>query len=285
MTSLTITPAEPAVYRRVLTSHGDVFCAIIGDPNGTPVVAYHGIGNNAPSFAIKLQGLAKATGWRIYAIALPNHSGGSKIRRFGYSAEEFRDLLIEVIIALGLTKVPMLIGHSMGGQLAVLVANSRPDLVAKRIFLIDPAVGEDWDAKSLSCIRKPWLLLKLAMELGYDAANEAMGSIYHLKHLVSSLGDALTTTSPNLYRRIQATVAVMSTRNTAGALKHLTEQGFEIFIAHGTKDTATPSPKWSPGCTILEVEGGFHSWFEDDPLGLAKVFGPLLGSAPHQIAT
>ncbi len=67
-------------------------------------------------------------------IDLPGFGNSEKSLKFYYSYHNYGKLILDIINKLGLMKV-MIIGHSMGGQIALHVAKQAPQLIDK-LFLI-----------------------------------------------------------------------------------------------------------------------------------------------------
>ena len=91
---------------------------------GTPVVLIHGAGGTYLSWPPNIRRLA---GYRVYALDLPAH-GESKGVVIS-TVEGFESAVLEWIIALELERV-VLVGHSMGGAVAISLALHEPGRVA-----------------------------------------------------------------------------------------------------------------------------------------------------------
>ena len=70
----------------------------------------------------------------VLALDLPPFGQSEKSTSFTYSYKNMAAIIEELIVRLQLYKV-ILVGHSMGGQIALNVANQRPDLVEKIVLL------------------------------------------------------------------------------------------------------------------------------------------------------
>jgi pimeloyl-ACP methyl ester carboxylesterase len=116
-----------------------------GDPHGPKLLALHGWLDNAASFAPLQPLLAE---FDLVALDLPGH-GGSAHRLPGYDyvfVDWIHDVL-DVLDALGWDQASLL-GHSMGGAIATLVAAAAPPRVA-RLALIEalgPIAGQPEEA-------------------------------------------------------------------------------------------------------------------------------------------
>ncbi len=100
-----------------------------------PVVLLHGITDNGLCWtrvAKKLEGE-----FDVIMVDARGH-GKSAIERSDFSFGLMAEDVAGLIRALALRRPPVLGGHSMGGQVATLVAARHPELVS-RVFLEDPA--------------------------------------------------------------------------------------------------------------------------------------------------
>jgi 3-oxoadipate enol-lactonase len=102
---------------------------VSGDPGAEPMLLLHALGEQASTWA---QVTARFTErYRIFAVDLRGH--GSSDWPGTYSLQLMRDDVIALIDQLGLRQV-VLVGHSMGGAVAYLVAMARPDQVGRLII-------------------------------------------------------------------------------------------------------------------------------------------------------
>jgi pimeloyl-ACP methyl ester carboxylesterase len=116
-----------------------------GSPDGPKLLALHGWLDNAASFIPLLAPLAE---FDVVALDLPGH-GGSAHRLPGYDyvfVDWIHDVL-DALDALGWSRASLL-GHSMGGVIATLVASAMPARV-ERLALIEalgPLAGKAEEA-------------------------------------------------------------------------------------------------------------------------------------------
>ena len=102
---------------------------------GEPVVLVHGLSGSTRWWSRNVPALAEH--YRVYLVNLP---GFGTIRRPGrrrFVLAEAASWLLAWMEAVGLESVH-LVGHSMGGYLALKIAARRPDSVRK-LALVDPA--------------------------------------------------------------------------------------------------------------------------------------------------
>jgi pimeloyl-ACP methyl ester carboxylesterase len=98
------------------------------------LVMIHGLGSYSPVWSRNLDELARAH--RVVAIDLPGYGKSSKAN-FDYSMAFYARVVERVIVTLGLGRV-VLVGHSMGGQIALTHALQYPAR-AEALVLVAPA--------------------------------------------------------------------------------------------------------------------------------------------------
>ena len=106
----------------------------LGTGNAVPILFVHGFGADLNTWMFNQPGLAESR--RAVAIDLPGHGGSVKEVGTG-DAAGFAAAVADALASLGIEKAH-LVGHSMGGAIAVHVASHQPDRVAS-LTLIAPA--------------------------------------------------------------------------------------------------------------------------------------------------
>jgi pimeloyl-ACP methyl ester carboxylesterase len=104
---------------------------------GDPLVCIHGLGGTKISMLPLITALAGQR--RVIALDLPGFGESVKPLRGRYDAPEFATAVIAVLDALDLGKVDLL-GHSLGGRIALEVALLEPERI-RRLILLTPAMA------------------------------------------------------------------------------------------------------------------------------------------------
>ncbi|CAM9411759.1 unnamed protein product, partial [Hapterophycus canaliculatus] len=106
-----------------------------GDPSSPlKALALHGYLDNTGSFDLLGPALAKE-GLEVVAMDFPGHGRSQHMSKDAwYSILEYPEYVVEAARSLGWDKFS-LVGHSMGGAVASLVAASFPDMVERCVFL------------------------------------------------------------------------------------------------------------------------------------------------------
>ena len=116
--------------------------AYIDEGKGTEtILMIHGLGSYLPAWKKNIGELSKT--YRVIAIDLPGYGKSSKLPHSGLMTF-YAGVVSEFIKKLDLGAVN-LAGHSMGGQIAMVLALEKPEQV-KRLILVDPAGFEAFHA-------------------------------------------------------------------------------------------------------------------------------------------
>ena len=108
---------------------------IYGD--GAPLLLLHGLGDSSHDWDLILPALLQA-GFRVYALDLPGHGGSAWLAQAAdYTAQNFSASLEAWIAGLELAEHLYLVGHSLGGYLALDYTIRHPAAV-RSLALISP---------------------------------------------------------------------------------------------------------------------------------------------------
>lgn len=120
---------------------GDLEVVEEGPRDGSPIVLIHCFTCAINYWNKMIPALARRH--RVVAIDLLGH-GGSEKPRSGYSVSNQADLVAQALARLGVSDAEV-VGHSLGGAVAVALAQQSPALV-NRVFIVDtPPTHEDGD--------------------------------------------------------------------------------------------------------------------------------------------
>ncbi|MER5897277.1 alpha/beta hydrolase [Streptomyces sp. NPDC001876] len=104
-----------------------------GDPFGSPVVLLHGLGGSAASWDPTARLLGEE--WRVYALDMRGH--GESDWPDEYALEQMRDDVLGFLDECDLDRVGV-VGHSMGGVVACLLAEEHADRVERLVLVETP---------------------------------------------------------------------------------------------------------------------------------------------------
>ncbi|MFD9356069.1 alpha/beta fold hydrolase [Streptomyces sp. NPDC060031] len=121
--------------RRTLTVNGiELAYQAAGPGGGEPLLLLAALGESSEDWAPVRDELARER--RVYALDLRGHGGSARTAE--YSLELMRDDVLGFLDALGLDRAD-LIGHSMGGVVAHLVAQRQPHRIGRLVLEDAPA--------------------------------------------------------------------------------------------------------------------------------------------------
>ena len=129
---------SPFVERAVDAGHATINVAE-GPRSGPPLLALHGGSARWQAYEALLKPLALH--WHVYAPDLRGHGASSwtpgRYRLWDYAADIVA--LLERVIG----EPAAIVGHSLGGEVAIIVASERPDLVRAVIAIDAPVSAAD----------------------------------------------------------------------------------------------------------------------------------------------
>ncbi|XP_068963241.1 sn-1-specific diacylglycerol lipase ABHD11-like [Petaurus breviceps papuanus] len=112
-----------------------------GQDTRPPVVFLHGLFSNKSIFQAEAEALAQQTGRKVLTVDARNHGDSPHCPDCSYEAMS-SDLQV-LLSKLGLTPC-VLIGHSMGGKIAMTFALQKPELVERLVSVdVSPLVATD----------------------------------------------------------------------------------------------------------------------------------------------
>lgn len=174
--------ADPTPREKTATlADGRVINALVAGPGGAPrIVFIHGLGGSQSTWQVVLGDLVER--YRVVAIDLPGHGASDKSdpSTADYSLEGLTTAVAGAIEQLNAGPA-IIVGHSLGGALAMQLAIDRAEVV-NGIVLIDSAgLGSEISKE---------LLALISAEPGPDTARGLLELFYEDKRLVVERGVA-----------------------------------------------------------------------------------------------
>lgn len=143
LAAFTQTPVEEPIQYATLSSGVRLAYTEQGKDRQGPVLLFvHGLGSNLKSWRKNLNALSPKA--RCIAVDLPGYGDSGK-GDYAYNMTFFAEALRDFLQIMGIPKV-ILVGHSMGGQIAVHLALAHPGIVEKAVLLA-PAGFETFSEK------------------------------------------------------------------------------------------------------------------------------------------
>ena len=106
---------------------------------GRPVILIHGLGASVVTWRNNFAALSQY--YRVYAIDLPGHGDSSK-PDIEYAPDTIVECIGKLVNELGIVR-PAIIGNSVGGALAMMIAFRFPDLVSGLVLVGSAGLGRE----------------------------------------------------------------------------------------------------------------------------------------------
>jgi pimeloyl-ACP methyl ester carboxylesterase len=246
---------------------------------GSPLVLLHGVSLSAAAWAPLFPALS---GHRLLAVDLPGHglSDPDDYRR-GQVRHRAGELIDDIFDALGLDEAPV-VGHSLGGMLALWHAAAGTERISRLVAIGEPAV-----ALPGVRVRMPLSLLTVR-GLGLAVLRSPSPRPVYRRLLAQGLGRAeVAAASESLIDALRLSARRPGNARTVSSLMRaidhfrrprtesvLTTQELRaiavptMFIwgagaPYLSADRARPSIDQIPGATLHEVSGGHGPWLVD----------------------
>jgi pimeloyl-ACP methyl ester carboxylesterase len=253
--------------------------AVLGRPacygeggSGPPVVFLHGWGLDHKAYKRALGRLVR-NGVHVLAPALPGFGGTAGLPHGAQNLAGYADWVAAFLRTVGLDEPAVVMGHSFGGGVAVMVAHDHPDL-ADSLVLVDSIGGATWwqSQSNLRTVarRAPW-----AWEFHPQApVREAT------RLLPDIMGGALA----NLVRDPLTFVRVagLAGRAALGAeLDALRNRGLPAAVLWGQRDRVINRESFEATCRSLGqpavvTHPGNHTWLLTDPDSFGTIMAEVL---------
>jgi pimeloyl-ACP methyl ester carboxylesterase len=266
-----------------------------GDPAADTVIFIHGIRDQGISWMFLLSSLAKLGCPIKHAVAIDLRGHGESEwvhKRGGYQHEDFLYDVAALIRHLNKTSVT-LIGHSLGGSMALLYAGCFPEIVAKLVSLesVGPFAKNDRDVPELMAER-------------LQGGRKAKPSIYKT---LEDAAKAIKKRFPLIPDTVCAHMAEYGTKRISSGVTWKYDPSFRfrsttmlsegqiaafidriqcpILLIHGTESdfmTSERSPriKLFKDARLVAIQGAGHHIPHEKPDELAKVIAAFLFADP-----
>ena len=257
----------------------DARVRLLAHGSGPPLVLLHGVSLSAAAWAPLFTALS---GWRVLAVDLPGHGlSDPESYRIGHVRQRARELIDDILDALGLDQASV-VGHSLGGMLALWYAAAGGERISRLVAIGEPAVAlrgvRVRMPLSLLTVRglghavlrtpspRPIYRRLLAQGLGRVEVAEAPDSLIDALRLSARRpGNARTVSSLmhaiDHFRRPRPESVL-----TTSELRAITAPTLFIWGADApylTADRARPSIEQIPHATLHEVPGAHGPWLVD----------------------
>ena len=260
-------------------ANGGIRVRLLAAGSGSPLVLLHGVSLSAAAWAPLFPALC---GHRLLAVDLPGHglSDPDDYER-GQVRHRTSELIDDIFDALGLDEAPV-VGHSLGGMLALWYAAAGTERISRLIAIGEPAV-----ALPGVRVRMPLSLLTVR-GLGPAVLRSPSPRPVYRRLLAQGLGRAEVAAAPDsLIEALRLSARRPGNARTVSSLMHaidhfrrprpesvLTTRELHaiavptMFIwgvdaPYLSADRARPSIDQIPAATLHDVPGGHGPWLVD----------------------
>lgn len=129
----------PREERITLADGRELNVLLAGAGEGPPLVFLHGLGGSQSTWQVVLGDLVATH--RVAAIDLPGHGSSDKSAGADYSPAGLSAAVDEAMSTLGFSR-PIVVGHSLGGALALRIASEHPERVSGVVAINSAGLGE-----------------------------------------------------------------------------------------------------------------------------------------------
>jgi pimeloyl-ACP methyl ester carboxylesterase len=255
-----------------------------GDPDERLLVFLHGAGQSGSSWTRAAVRLASA-GWRTLTLDLRGHGASDRAPGGRYAVDDLRDDVVAVLEAVD--EPAAIVGASMGGWLAILVAAALPREAVRGIVLADSAHrgDETGGAGLLEFVR--------GAADGYASAQDAADALAavalgggappdpaRLRHVLRSADGRLWWHWDPAFAELWG--AVDSTSHAERVLAAARTLDCPLLLARGadsrliTDEIATEFCDRVPAARRIDLPGVGHMFSGDDNAVFVEAIGPFL---------
>jgi pyruvate dehydrogenase E2 component (dihydrolipoyllysine-residue acetyltransferase) len=151
---------------------------LAGTGDAPPLVFLHGLGGSQSTWQVVLGDLVEQH--RVAAIDLPGHGTSDRSAEADYSITGIAHAIAEAVGKLGLSR-PIVVGHSLGGAVALRIAIEQPKLIQGVVALDSAGLGEEISSE---------LTDLMGGQAGTDTARGLLQLFYQDQKLVNERGVA-----------------------------------------------------------------------------------------------
>jgi len=252
---------------------------LLSSGGGPPLVLLHGVSLSAAAWAPLFNALS---GCRLLAVDLPGHGlSDPAAHRRGHVRQHARELIDDILDALGLDEAPV-VGHSLGGMLALWYAAAGAERISRLVAIGEPAV-----ALPGVRVRMPLSLLTVR-GLGVAVLRSPTPRPVYRRLLAQGLGRAEVAAAPDsLIDALRLSARRPENARSVTSLMHAIDRfrrprtesvlttpelsaiAIPTMFIWGTDapylsaERARPSIDQIPAATLHEVPGGHGPWLVD----------------------
>ncbi|HVA04414.1 MAG TPA: alpha/beta fold hydrolase [Acidimicrobiales bacterium] len=249
-------------WKTIVVSGRSVAYGEAGD--GVPVLFLHGWGLDHRAYKRSLARLV-ARGVRVVAPALPGFGGSEPLPPQDSTLAGFAKWSADLLDALKITEPALIMGHSFGGGVAIVLAHDFPERV-RGLVLINSIGASAWAQRGVTA-------RTITQRPLWDWGLHFPGDLWPLRQARRVLPVILSEALPNLLREPQAfwrVAALARGADLIGELQELKRRRLPVVVLWGSRDRIITRDAFEEMCEVLgtphslTIEGS-HAWLIADP--------------------
>ena len=248
-----------------------------GTPDRPVLLLIHGLGCSLKYWAC-LFAAQELSPYRIIALDLPGFGLSEKPDAFDYRFESQAELIFDLLDALRIEKCS-LIGHSMGGAIAIIMALQRPERL-RQLIAIEPNLRAGDAQLSRKIVEyadeADFIRQYDAFRASAIAAVKSWFVAFQQADLDENIGELLKTTPVSMYRSARSLISVTSDPEFIRRFQRLPIDTHFLIGAETLKNRPLLRELLSKEVTSTIVPGVGHMMMVDDPAVFTATLAALL---------
>ncbi len=238
----------------------------------TLLIFVHGLGSNKMAWSKNMVGLREK--YRCIAIDLPGYQDSG----FGQGVHDlifYRNILSSFIQSFEGVKI--LIGHSMGGQIAIMTSYAFPELI-HRLVLVAPAGFEQFSEEASQIMKNIYQAQMVCNMTEEQIESSILLNFYQFPEDARfMIQDRIALTQEQMFIKY----CDMIVQNIAGMLNNpvasiLPDISIPVLILFGESDQLIPNPYFNPHLTVKDVGEYGHEALPNSQLKWIENGGHIL---------
>jgi pimeloyl-ACP methyl ester carboxylesterase len=219
------------------------------------ILFIHGLGCSKDSFK-DVWDFSGFRNFRILCVDLLGFGDSSKPKDFSYTLKEHAEVCKKIIEKLNLKKIN-LVGHSMGGAVALLLIKKIPERIISFINLEGNLIGEDCGVS------------RKAISVPYDEFKKTVFS--QIKHEIKKVGDKSSKSwykwlsKSDSYGFYQSSKSLVKWSDSRKLLKRFINLNLKKYYIFGEEDQNLPIVKLLKGDLKIKISNSGHFMMIDNP--------------------
>lgn len=247
-----------------------------GDSNQPVLLLIHGLGCSLKYWkcVFEAEGLAH---YRILALDLPGFGLSAKPDEYEYDLKSQAEIAHSLVQTLDIPQLT-LIGHSMGGAIAILFAHTYPQMV-ERLLVLEPNLRADDAHLSREIIRHSEAEFINRYEKFKQMAIETVQNWFvnsHRADIEEYIGELLKTTPTSMYRSARSLMEVTGDETLLLQFQRLSMPKYFLIGEESLKIRSIPKSFQNSSIKSIIVPGVGHMMMVDSPRGFTQSLASIL---------